>query len=384
MAPLFKALYGDDADTLVLALNGAAVGGEAIGWNGETSVISWGRTTEAAIGKVVVPDRMDVIAGAQANPNRFAPLLGLSRATLAAQNVYQAEARLGGDTGSLRLRIPRTQEQEIAKESPWRVEGGKGTEGSAIPTPTTVMGTPEAAARAVAALLRQSLTPDERVMVIGKRDLWGTLRTVFEGQFIYLPANEMPMLNPLDRKRKVFAWIWWGKGLGIPPEVLQRAYRDGVNALQGLLRYAQHDANEALTDSSAVAVLQDVCSTGLFGVAESDPADWLDSAPWLAVESVNPALTRMLVMASLEANARIVLYGAPGIGHKDLPALRRGHTLIYPSVSWVDNVLVTPSANGLVRGLPLAVQKEIRSLDAGESYLYQQAADRGRRVALEV
>jgi hypothetical protein len=381
MTPLLKALYGDNADTLLLTLNASTVGGEAIGWGGETSVITWGHTTEAAIGKVVVPDGLDFIAGARANPNRFAPFLGMSRATLAAQNVYQAEARLGGDAGSMRLRIPKKQEQEIAKESPWRVEG---TGDSAIPTPTTVMGAPEAAGRAVAALLRQSLTPDERVLVIGKRDLWGTLRTVFEGQFTYLPANELPMLNPVDRKRKVFAWIWWGKGLGIPPEVLQRAYREDVDSIQGLLRYAQRDANEDLTDSSAVAVLQDVCSTGFFGVAESDPADWFDSAPWLAVESVNPALTRMLVMGGLEADARIVLYGAPGIGRKDLPALRRGHTLIYPSVSWVDNVLVTHGSNGLARGLPSAIQRDIRSLGAGESYLYQRAAARGRHVALEV
>ena len=381
MMPLLSALYGDDADTLLLTLNTSTIGGEVIGWGGETSVISWGASIEAAIGQVTVPDGLDFIVGAQANPGRFAASLGVSRATLAAQNVYQAEGRLDGDTGSIRLRIPKAQEQEVTKPSPWRV-GGR--EGGAVPTPTTVMGTPGAASSAVAALLRQSLVPDERVMVIGKRDVWGTLRADFEGEFTYLPANELPMLNPVDRRRKVFAWIWWGKGLGIPSEMLQRAYREGVDTIQGLLRYAQRDASEDLADSSAVAVLQDVCSTGLFGVAESDPADWFESAPWLAVESVNPALTRMLVMASVEADARIVLYDAPGVGHKDLPALRRGHALVYPSVVWIDNLLVTHGSNGLVRGLPLAVQKEIRSLDSGESYLYQRMAGRGQRVSLEV
>jgi len=378
MMPLFEALYGNDPDTLVLTLNASAVGGETIEWKGETSVVSWGPSIEAAMGKVTLPPDLDVIAGAQANTGRFASSLGVSRATLAAQSIYQAESRLGGDTGSVELRLPRSEERVVAKESPWCVED------SAIPTPTTVMGAPEDAERAVAALLKDSLTSGDRVIVIGKRDVWGSLRSAFGEQFTYLPASELPMLNPLDRRRDVFAWIWWGKGLGIPPEVLQRAYRDGINTVQSLLRYARREADEDLADSSAVAVLQDVCSTGLFGVGESDPVDWLAEAPWLAVESVNAALTRALVMGGLEAGARIVLYDAPGVGRKDLPALRRGHSLVYPTARWINNVLVTRTSNGLMRDLPPAVQKAVRSLDDEESYLYQRGVDRGRRITLAV
>jgi hypothetical protein len=189
------------------------------------------------------------------------------------------------------------------------------------------------------------------------------------------------MLNPLDSS-SVYGWVWWGKGLGIPADVFQRAYREGVDTVQSLLRYARSDANDDLTESSTVAVLQDVCSTGLFGVAESAPATWLDEVPRMAVEAVNPALTRALVMGGLEAGARIVLYDAPGIGRRDLPALRRGQALVYPGEAWIDTVLVTPGSNGLVRGLPREVQEAVDALGTDEGYLYRRDVNRGRRVRL--
>ena len=378
MMPLLSALYGGDPDTLLLTLDVAAIGGKAMDWAGDTSVVSWGASVEGGTGQVAVPPDVDVMAGARANPGRFASALDVSRAALAAQNVYQAEARLGGDVGSVQLRVPKTKGRRAAAAASWKVDG------SSVPAPTAVLGEPDGAGRAMAALLRESLASDERVLVIGKRDLWGSLRAVFEGEFTYLPADDLPMLNPLSSERKVFAWIWWGKGLGIPPEVLQRAYREGVGTIQGLLRYVRGDVNEDLAESSAVAVLQDVCSTGLFGVAESEPSEWLAEAPWLAVESVNPALTRALVMGGLEAGAGIVLYDAPGIGRRDLPALCRGRALVYPAEAWIDNVLVTPKSNGLVRGLPVEVQREADSLDVDEVYVYQRDADRGQRIALGV
>jgi hypothetical protein len=375
MMPLLTALYGDDAETLVLALNAGTTGGKILDWEGDTSVIAWGASIEAATGKAMLPSDLDVLVGARANPGRFAPLLGVSRAALAAQNVYQAEARLGGDVGSVRLQMPRAKERDEAAQSAWRADG------VSIPAPTTVLGETEGAGRAIAALLRASLTPDERVMVIGKRDLWSALRATFDGSFTYLPADNLPMLNPLDSS-SVYGWVWWGKGLGIPADVFQRAYREGVDTVQSLLRYARSDANDDLAESSTVAVLQDVCSTGLFGVAESAPATWLDEVPRMAVEAVNPALTRALVMGGLEAGARIVLYDAPGIGRRDLPALRRGQALVYPGEAWIDTVLVTPGSNGLVRGLPREVQEAVDALGTDEGYLYQRDVNRGRRVRL--
>jgi hypothetical protein len=102
----------------------------------------------------------------------------------------------------------------------------------------------------------------------------------------------------------------------------------------------------------------------------------------MAVEAVNPALTRALVMGGLEAGARIVLYDAPGIGRRDLPALRRGQALVYPGEAWIDTVLVTPGSNGLVRGLPREVQEAVDALGTDEGYLYQRDVNRGRRVRL--
>jgi hypothetical protein len=376
MMPLLTALYGDDRETLVLAIDAGSTGGRALDWEGATSVVSWGSSAEDATGKATVPPERDVVAGARANPKRFAPLLGVSRAAMAAQNVYQAEARLRGDVGSIRLRLPRGRHQ-AGVQSAWR------TDDAVIPAPAAILGEPDEAEHALASLLRSSLTPDERVLVIGKRDLWSALRATFEEEFSYLSTGDLPMMNPLSLDREVYAWIWWGRGLGLPAEVLQGAYREGIDTVQALLRYARSNAGTGQEENSVVAVLRDVCSSGLFGVGESEPAEWLDRAPRLAVESVNPALTRALVMGALEAGARIVLYDAPGIGRKDLPALRRSLALVYPDAGWIDNVLVTPGSNGLVRGLPLGVQEVADDLAVGEGYLYRRDLDRGQRITLE-
>ena len=390
LLPLLYALYADRSDALMLALSAESVGGKVMAWQGDLSAVAWGASLKSAIGKQRVPPEADLLVGAWAEPRHFSDAVGLSPAVLAAQDIDQAEARIGGDIGSVRLRFPKQRvKQPIGV---WRTESGE-----RIPAPLAILG--DDADELICTLLKATLGRDERVIIIGKRDIWGWVRRAFgRDAFAFLPASDLPMLNLLASS-DVFSWIWWGRGLGIPAEFLQQAYRQEINTVQRLLQYAkgtdwgkdqssllgrspspESRGRERVRGASTAAVLQDVCNTGLLGHAESNPVEWFEGAHRLAVESVNPAVTRALAMAALEAKARIVIYDTPGIVQTDRSLLQRTRGLIYPAVAWIDSILITTSRNGLDLVLPAQVHGTVRELEKGQGYLYRRNSSRGKRV----
>ena len=369
MWPLLRQLYGQP-ETLIVAL-GLGLYGKTALTLAETgaSVLVWGRTLRDAVGDAgsETLHACDLLLGAGADAS-LARLVNVAPAIIAAQADDQATARLRGDVGSVRLRYP---QRAAAAERGWRAEGA-----TLLPSLLTVIGD-EASARA--AVLRLVGGKSGRVLVVGNQALWPELRAQHPAA-LFLPLTELPMLNPLaPRPKNAHPWVWWGRGLGLSETVMQGAYREGaVDSLQGLLHYVE---SLQLGNGTATA-LRDAVRSGLFAAAESDPRAWFAAASLVAVESTHPALTRMLVMAALEARAAVVVWNAPGLAASDVPLLRQAQSLVYPDKVWISDLLVTRVTDAAIAVLPERLQELAPQLSAREAYWFRRGQHSFSKVLL--
>ncbi len=366
MWPLFRALY-NRSDTLTFALGLGHGGREALALTRQgASVLAWGETAATAVGHFE-ERHLDWIIGAGAEPTRFGALLDVSPQLIAAQADDQALARLNGDVGSIRLQLPQ-------KQTPTK-RGWATVNGLTIPPLVSILGDEPSARLAALALAERQAHLGQRLLILGTQSLWPELQNRLP-QALFLTAAELPMLNPLaPRPRHAHAWVWWGAGLGIPAAILQAAYRDGARTLQDLLSYVE--------GTEAATALKEALQSGFFSDGEADPRTWFEHAPVLAVESPNPALTRTLAMAGLEAGARLICWQAPGLTAGDEAALNQAQSLVYPDTLWIPDVLVTTTHNGLAASLPERLQPAVKTLLAGEGYLFRRGRDQFYRVILE-
>ncbi len=366
MWPLFRALY-NQPEVLTFALGLGHGGREALALNRQgASVLAWGETAAAAVGHFEERN-LDWIIGAGADPARFGALLGVSPQLIAAQAEDQALARLNGDAGSIRLQPPQKQTATL--------RGWATVNGLTIPPLVSILGDEPFARVAALALAERQARLGKRLLILGTQGLWNDLQQRFP-QALYLTAAELPMLNPLaPRPRSAHAWVWWGAGLGIPAATMQAAYRDGIRTLQELLSY--------VAGTEAATALKEALQSGFFSDGEADPRTWFEHAPVLAVESPNPALTRTLAMAGLEAGARLICWQAPGLTPGDEAVLNQAQSLVYPDTLWIPDVLVTTTHNGLAASLPERLQPAVKTLLAGEGYLFRRGRDQFYRVILE-
>lgn len=338
LLPLLEALHADRADTLVVALSAGAVAGSALSWQGPCSVVGWGRSLQPAIGSDVVPPDVDLVSGAGADPRSVAPLLRVGAAALASQGADQAEARIGGDLGSLRLCLPSPSTGRPA--GAWRTPSGE-----AFPAPLGIVG--EEGEEILSALLQATLGPDERVLVLGRRE---ALRAVWQAAGGDLSADlwtdDRPPVAPLA-SADVNAWIWWGQGLGIQASLLRSAHGEGVKSVRELIAYARERGPHARRTGTLLTSLEEMCASGAFGYQESEPARWLAEHPRLAIESTCGAESRALAMGALNAGARLVIVDAPGFVRSDVAMLRRVKALLCPAPPWIDTVLMwSPDGGG--------------------------------------
>lgn len=363
--PLLLAAYGHD-DVLAFALGLGSGGARALelATGGGASVLAWGSSLLDAVG---IQDAkrlsgVDLMVGAGGDPAQFAPVLRVPPQILAAQADDQAMARLGGDVGSVRFRLPAQAARMYA--------GWPTANGMMVPPLASVLGDEEAAAAAVVGLIKHAKRAGKRILILGTKTLWPALQAELPDALL-LGTNDLPMLNPLSpRPKNAFPWVWWASGLGLPAVLVQGAFQEGCTTLQGLLDYVQkHSTGNGHTPG--VTALREAVQTGLFGEAESDPRTWFAEAPVIAVESVNAALTRTLMMAALEAGARLVCWQAPGVAAGDISLLKRTHCLLFPDEAWSPVLLVTRISEGYaLAALPDHLQEKVRDLLAGEAFLY--------------
>lgn len=371
MWPLLQAVYARP-EVLTIGLEIGGSGRPALALTeGGASVLLWGRALREAVGgDLARVGAVDLIVGAGADPAYFGKQLGVAPQVLAAQAEDQALARIGKDVGSVCFRLP---ERAMTAQRGWLTASGV-----AAPPLLSVLGDPEPARQAALGLIARAARAGARVLILGRRDLWPVLLERVP-DIMCLEAAELPMLNPLHpRPANAHSWVWWGAGLGIPAVVMQGAYREGRGTLQSLLDYITQ-----LSHAEAQTVLREAVSSEMFGEAESDPREWFDLAPVIAVETITPALVRTLAMAGFDAGARLVLWQAPGIGAADRAFLERAHALVYPDVLWSPEVLVTRVSNGLLAVLPDRLQAAAPHLNGYEAYLYRRGVGTFSKVILQ-
>lgn len=373
MWPLLRQVYArPDVLTLGLEINTSGRPALALA-EGGASVLLWGRSVTEAVGTDLarLGGTLDLVVGAGADPAYFGKQLQVPPQILAAQAEDQALVRIGTDVGSVRFRLP---ERAMTQQRGWLTASGVTT-----PPLLSVLGDTNPAQQATLDLILRALSSGSRVLILGRRDLWPALRE-FVPEVMCIPAEDLPMLNPLAPKpANAYPWVWWAQGLGIPAVVMQGAYRDGRQTLQSLLDYLGQVGNYA----EIRTVLREAVVSGMFGEAESDPREWFNLARIIAVEAITPAIVRTLAMAAFDAQARLVLWNAPGIAESDHAFLARAHALVYPDVLWSPDVLVTRVSNGLLAVLPERLQTAVPQLSAHEAYLYRRGAGSFSKVVLQ-
>ncbi len=369
--PLLRATL--DSSVLVFSLQLGPIASQVLRLGTQISVLTWGRNLYEATGYNElgqVPGGGDLLIGSNVDPQLFGRQLNVPPMVLSSQANDQAVARIGTDIGSVNLHISQS---EVMQAAGWSTAGGK-----TIPPLVSVLGDSQPAQAIVSTLAEQAVNDGHRLLILGTRDVWPQLKQRIP-KIMCLPATDIPMLNPFDpRPHTAFPWIWWGTGLRIPAQVLQEAFRAKITTLQHFYSFVQQIATYPQVETE----LRQAIQTDHFGVAESNPAEWFEIEPVIAVESVNNALTRTLAMGALQAGARIIAWDAPGFFNSDINFLQRTHGLIYPDELWINQVLVVRVTNGLVSVLPDALQAAVGSMTNGEAYLLRRGVNKYAKVQI--
>jgi len=384
MWPLVSRLAANP-NSLVLCLNMKNMGREALSLTDEgASVVVYGNSLENAVGSDEPPDAHYVLGGVTDATHLVTDDIStqcvLAQASDQAIAMLRTEKQL--DVGSILLKRP---SMEKKQRRGWVTRGGH-----KLPTPTVMMGDVGDVTRAMAHIARSTLdiAQDSRIMILAPPRTNSAFRSVGVEPLVVSHAD-MPTVNPLiadNGKRDLRRWLWWGKGLGIPGDIIQTVYRNkDVNTLQDFLYAAKAHANVQTVDK-----ITSILSSKLFGAADSKPTQWFEHSQVLLIEAVNAALVRYFLLTAVESRAKLMLWwNGDGVIRSDIKPLRAVSAVLYPATNyrWCSQMLMLSSLTSRINktSLPddLVMALERLGRTTNEGVLWERGESSITRVMLE-